>query len=465
LIVLDGVSFRYPSSSSWVLQDISVSIKDGEWVSVVGGNASGKSTLSRVIAGLIEPERGTVLIDGLPASRALRDFSGAPPFAVAFQNPDGYFVTASVSDEITFGLENIGLSDVDIRKKYEEAVELFGLADVVSRNPHVLSGGEKQRLALATAWVLDARCVILDEPLSFLDSGGAHRFLRSLEGAFRSKETTVIWMALNEKEFPMSDRVFYLQDGKLVEHTDRGSSTKEVQHGTREAETRIVRKGRSNTGAETALMVEDALFSYTDGGFKLFVPSLELSTGECLGVSGKNGSGKSTLLLGCSGLLPPSAGTVRLMGRKIRDRMDFPYGDVGFVFQIPEQSFFKPTVYEEVSFGLTGRNLSGSIESAVKRALSATGLDPEKYLSRNPYSLSQSERRLVAVASILALDAMLYFFDEPLIFLDRDARVRMIELIKELKRNGKGVVVASHDIAFLRNVTDRVVTCAGGRVE
>ncbi len=465
MIVLDSVSFRYPSSNQKVLDDVSLKVDDGEWIAVVGGNASGKSTLARIISGLIEPDEGSVLVDGRAAADALRDFSGAPPFALTFQNPDNYFITASVRDEILFGIENISVPGTELEKRYKEAVELFNLSSITSRNPHNLSGGEKQRLALASAWAVGARYVILDEPFSFLDSRSRESLLESLEVAFTKGNTGIIWMTLEEAEFPRADRVMYLENGKLLDRRTvldgRSDSSptgvvysldeENVPHSGGEAGKRLVE-------------VKDAVFSYGRDAFSLNVPNLSIHEGECLGVTGLNGSGKSTLLMGCSGLLPPAWGMVRVLGDEIKGRKDFPYGKVGFVFQVPERSFFKPTVFEEVSFGIENLKKAGSVWECVYQALSAAGLDPDRYSDRNPYSLSQSERRLVAIASILALDASVYFFDEPLIFLDSTAKRRVIELIDKLKRNGKGVVIASHDVEFIKKTADRVVTCSGGTV-
>ncbi|MGD1048774.1 MAG: ABC transporter ATP-binding protein, partial [Candidatus Krumholzibacteriaceae bacterium] len=199
-------------------------------------------------------------------------------------------------------------------------------------------------------------------------------------------------------------------------------------------------------------------------GFELDVPSFSIAPGERVGICGPSGSGKTTLLLGSAGLLPPLRGEVALFGARVASRRDFPAGKAAFLFQSPEEGFFAPTVREEVS--LACRRLAGNDDAsdAAARSLMDAGLSPELFLDRNPFHLSQGEKRLVALASVLVMDARLYLLDEPTIFLDGAARRRLISALERISARGAATVVASHDRTFLGECTNRIVALENGRL-
>ena len=192
--------------------------------------------------------------------------------------------------------------------------------------------------------------------------------------------------------------------------------------------------------------------------------SLEIPQGSCVTITGPSGSGKTTLLLACAGLLPPRSGAVSIFGRRVASRRDFPAGRAAFLFQSPEEGFFAPTVREEV--GLAYRSLvrgEGETE-AVSRALSDVGLSPEEFLDRNTFRLSQGEKRLVALASVLVFDAELFLLDEPTIFLDGAARRHLRSALDRLSARGATIVVASHDADFLGECAGRTVVLEKGGI-
>ena len=455
MIELDRVSFRYPGSSENVIDSVGFTVKDGEWVELVGGNASGKTTLCRLIAGIYEPVDGSVLIDGVEAKDVFGPHSAIPPVTITFQNPDNSFVTPSVTDEIMLGMQNTGMSREDASKRLSDALRIFELERYAERNPHALSGGEKQRLSLAVSWAIGAKHVILDEPFSFLDRRSREEFLELLNKGFASGGTTIVWATVEEEEFSLADSHIFMERGAIVDSNRVGRVERCIDAGNEK------RADALKNDAEAVLTIEDSEFSFPMGEFSLSVPHLEIFEGEAVGVVGAAGSGKTTLLLGCSGLLTSTKGTVRLLGREVKRKRDFPAGEVGMIFQMPEEGFFKPTVYEEVAYGYRSIVRGEDEEGAVARALGLVGLD-SGYFEKSPYSLSQGERRLIAVASVLVLDAKVYFLDEPTIFLDRAARERIIDLLDELKKRGKTIVIASHDESLISSVTDRTVKCEDG---
>jgi len=196
----------------------------------------------------------------------------------------------------------------------------------------------------------------------------------------------------------------------------------------------------------------------------LEVPSLSIGSGERVGVCGPSGSGKTTLLLACAGLLAPREGAVTVLGMRVASRRDFPAGRVAFLFQSPEEGFFAPTVREEVAFARRSFSGGGGAQRAIAEALAEAGLAPESFLERNPFRLSQGEKRLVALASVLVMEASLFLLDEPTIFLDGGARRRLGSALERLSARGATIIIASHDCAFLRECTDRIVTLENGRL-
>jgi energy-coupling factor transporter ATP-binding protein EcfA2 len=487
LIRLEGISFRFPGSQhDTIPAAVHLTIESGEWIALTGANGSGKSVLCKIIAGLLRPTSGSVTIDGGDPADARLDAAGDIPVGIAFQNPDSQFVTSTVAREIRFGMENIGLGAAELEERFRVSVDLFELAPFLGRNPHMLSGGEKQRLLLATVWAMQPRHVVLDEPFSFLDEAGRRMALGTVRRTFHDRGRTVVWATLEPGELALADRVICLQGGRVIydgkpadaasaipegvlagELPGRGEKRPDMRAEEREDGARFPhpsRNGEMELPRRRIMHIEQVELSSDGGDFRLFVPELFLGAGETLGVTGPSGSGKTTLLLGCSGLRPPCKGNLSLFGRRIGSRKDFPAGRVAFLFQSPEEGFFAPTVREEVA--LAGRRFGGgrSDDEIACSALARAGLDPERFLERSPFHLSQGEKRLVALASQLALPAELFLLDEPTLFLDGRARMLFAETLDLIRTSEAAMVVASHDIRFLRSLTDSIVEIEKGEI-
>jgi energy-coupling factor transporter ATP-binding protein EcfA2 len=506
LIRLDRVSLSIDQSR--ILHDIDLTLRDGEWIALTGRNGSGKSMLLRLMAGLIEPSSGRVTVDGMhPLSEAAgggphgsgnagapfdlpggthgdSESAGGLPAGIAFQNPDSQFITSSVAREVRFGMENIGIGSEEIESRFREAIERFALEAFLDRNPHMLSGGEKQRLLLASIWSMRPRHFLLDEPFSFLDEEARRSALETVRRTFHDKGRTVVWATLDPEELSLADRVICIDGGCIVYDglpegaeaalpegvlagdmpVRRARPSDASAEGTAAAvavdtpETGEQMRGPNESrGAHTILRMDRALLAPVGGGFTLGIPELFLRAGETLGVTGPSGSGKTTLLLGCSGLLPPREGSLTLFGERIRSRKDFPAGSVAFLFQSPEDGFFAPTVGEEVALANRRFGSGRADEEAAREALERVGLDPDIFMERSPFHLSQGEKRLVALASQLALPARLFLMDEPTLFLDGMARARLAAALDRLAAEGATIVIASHDTRFIQSRTERQV--------
>ena len=523
MIRLDHVSLIHDQLH--ILHDIDLTLRDGEWVALTGRNGSGKSMLMRLVAGLLEPTSGRVTVDGMPP---LGGFSDGPsvsvgvgrggsasnggqssgststgdsccgsdspgdlPVGIAFQNPDSQFVTASVAREVRFGMENLGLDPTEIDNRFREAAERFTLAPFLDRNPHMLSGGEKQRLLLASIWAMRPRHILLDEPFSFLDSAARRSALETVKRTFHGEGRTVIWATLDPEEVLLADRVICIDGGSVIYDgspdgalaalpdgvlagdmpTDRAITAGAPVGGTRLPENGNAREGdlsvrgsRVTRAGSSIIELEQAVFSPGGGGFMLTIPELSLHGGETLGVTGPSGSGKTTLLLGCSGLMPPQEGSLTLFGERIRSKKDFPAGRVALLFQSPEEGFFAPTVGEEVALANMRFGTGRTDEEAARDALERVGLDPDIFMKRSPFHLSQGEKRLVALASQFALPARLFLLDEPTLFLDGAARTRLAGALDRLAADGVSLIIASHDTRFVESRAERLITLVNGSV-
>jgi energy-coupling factor transporter ATP-binding protein EcfA2 len=504
LIRLDHVSLILDQSH--ILHDIDLVIRDGEWIALTGRNGSGKSMLLRLIAGLTEPTSGRVTVDGVhplgaaggdggrggSASRGSccgSDSPGDIPVGIAFQNPDSQFITASVAREVRFGMENLGLGTAEIESRFHEAVERFALNPFLERNPHMLSGGEKQRLLLASIWAMRPRHILLDEPFSFLDAAARRGALDSVRRTFHDGSRTVIWATLDPDELSLADRVICIDGGRIVYDGSPEGAAVALPEGVLAGDMPAARTGaagvpagdtclpghgddpevlsRGSRAARTEgpiLELDQAVFSPGGGDFTLTIPGLSLQGGETLGVTGPSGSGKTTLLIGCSGLTPPRGGRLTLFGKRIRSKKDFPAGRVALLFQSPEEGFFAPTVGEEVALANRRFGTGQTGEEAAWDALEQVGLDPDIFMMRSPFHLSQGEKRLVALASQLMLPAGLFLLDEPTLFLDGAARARLAEALDRLSESGASLVIASHDARFVESRAERRIKLASGSI-
>ena len=208
----ERVSFSYPASARPALSGVSFDLRRGEYVGVVGPNGGGKSTLVRLLNGLLRPESGRVLVAG--RDPAMEPFEVRKHLAVLFQNPDNGLVAPFVEDDVAFGLENLGVPREEMRERVARAVRAVGLEGYERREPHTLSGGEKQRVALAGLLAVEPEILVLDEPTSMLDAAGRKEVLEYLQD-LRS-EKTVLHVTHNLEELTGVDRILVLNAGELV---------------------------------------------------------------------------------------------------------------------------------------------------------------------------------------------------------------------------------------------------------
>jgi energy-coupling factor transport system ATP-binding protein len=455
MIELDGISVSLPArvpAAKTILDNVSLTVRDGEWVAVAGPNGSGKSTLLAAIAGVCPVSSGRVRADGR--------------VGLLLQEPDNQFVSSSVRNELLLSIEPF----IDRRARdarIADAVERFSLGAILDRNPHRISGGEKQRLALATVWLTDPRIVLLDEPVSYLDPEESARCIAFVRDLHRNG-AAVVWATPGGDDLREAGRAVYLEGGRVAfdgplekfreEARSRGF---DVVDGAEEE--RATARERPAPGGAVVSM-RSVSFAYADDEV-LRGASGEILEREVLGVAGKNGAGKSTFLSLASGVLDPTRGTIeRRHTRAVSKRRGgAAEQNVFYLFQSPERLFFAESILEEVGFGLVSLGVPrGEIAGRASEALALAGLDPARFLERSPFSLSLGEMRRVAFAMVFALRPKLLFLDEPASCLDRSGRKVLAGLVEALRARGSTIVTASHDARYLRATADRILTIHDG---
>ena len=215
IIEVKNLSYRYDhKSEDYILKDVSFHVKQGEWLSIVGHNGSGKSTTVRLIDGLLEAESGDIIISG---DKLTSDnvWEKRRQIGMVFQNPDNQFVGATVEDDVAFGLENQGMDYPMMVKRVHEALELVGMQDFKEREPARLSGGQKQRVAIAGVVALQPDIIILDEATSMLDPEGRLELIRTVKEIKDKNHLTVISITHDLDEISLSDRVLVMKNGQV----------------------------------------------------------------------------------------------------------------------------------------------------------------------------------------------------------------------------------------------------------
>jgi len=475
-IVARGWGIRQPGRRAWALRDVDLVIEAGERVLLLGPSGAGKSTLLTAIAGLHDPAavetEGTLLVDGLEP-RLARDRSG-----LLFQDPESQIVMARAGDEVAFGLENRCVPADAIWGRVDAALAAVDFPYGRDRPTHALSGGEKQRLALAATLALAPGMLLLDEPTANLDPDAAAE-IRSVVGQAvdRLGATLVVVEHRVGEWLPIVDRVVVIEAGGGVV-ADGPPRTLFAEHGAQLAATGVwipdqppaaAARGKLPP-AETLVIAEDVTYRYPDEvRDALAATSVSLRSSEAVALVGPTGSGKSTLALLLAGLLRPSHGTVIAGEALAAGRGHEPLAGwsarelarhVGTVFQDPEHQFLTGSVRDELLLG--PRRAGVAVHEAAARAnelLERLRLD--HLAEANPFTLSGGEQRRLSVATALATAPRLLVLDEPTFGQDRRTWGELVHLLSALRDDGRGVCVATHDRAFEHALADRTLRLGG----
>ena len=501
----EKVSYRYPGTDAWAIHDLDLTIHPDESVLVAGASGSGKSTLCRASIGLVPHFHqgqlmGRVILEGLDTRQhpVYQLFRHA---GLVFQNPDAQLFNHSVEAELAYGLESLGLSPFDIEKRLAWVEKLLGLESFIKRSPNTLSGGEKQRVALAAILALRPRILLLDEPFTHLDPEGAEQ-LRTILRLIRSEGITLIIVEHRLHEIITDvDRLIVLHQGErkidgsphavlsedistyglnlpplvqLFRALGWGQTPFTVQEALREIdanhlspqvllnlrEKNSIVVGSPPSAVGPMVEAEDLWFHYKDYAILRGV-HLRLDYGECVALIGRNGAGKTTLAKHLNGLLKPDQGSLKVLAQDTRRISTSKLAQhVGFAWQNPNDQLFRTTVREEV---LTGPRVLQAYDPVwCNRLFERLGLTP--LLDRSPFSLSEGQKKRVSFAAALAPQPELIIFDEPTAGQDDPFRRELAELIHELQRERRTVVLITHDLEFAAKHASRWLILADGQI-
>jgi energy-coupling factor transport system ATP-binding protein len=494
MIEFDQVSITFADTATPVLENVNLSIPEGEFCLVIGRTGSGKTTLLRAINGLVPhfsggTLSGRVVVDGRD-TRENRPRDLADVVGFVGQDPLSGFVTDTVEDELAYGMESLGLSPDIMRKRVEETLDLLGLAELRSRPLVDLSGGQQQRVAIGSVLTTHPRVLVLDEPTSALDPLAAEEVLATLQRLVHDLGLTVVLAEHRlERVVQYADRVVLvpgggqtvsagdpahiLQDSAIappVVELGRVAGWRPLPLSVRDARRKAgplreqlalvpTPRPAPDRDAEPVASTEHLVVSY--GRFPaLRGLTLSVRGGEIVALMGRNGAGKSTLLKALVGMKRPTSGRVEIGGHdpsSLRPAQLLEH--VGLVPQVPADLLYEHTV-------------AGECAQADKDAGTAPGttltiferLSPGTPLEQHPRDLSEGQRLTLALAIVLAAEPPLVLLDEPTRGLDYTAKHRLVEILRDLADRGHGVMLATHDVELVAEVATRVVVIADGEV-
>ena len=469
MIELRDVHLRYAATPDEALRGIDLHIAPGEFVFLTGPSGCGKSTLARLLNGLIPHVlpgtlRGQVRVHGLD-TRQHPVATLAAQVGLVFQVPETQLFNHTVEDEVAFGPRNLGLSGEEVVGRVAWALAAVGIEGLRQRTVRELSGGEKQRVAIASVLALRPPVLVLDEPLANLDAAGAALVLNSLRRLHRESGLTVL--VIEHKTgaiLPLADRVLIMDRGRIV-RDGRPETVFAGQEYLRELGVRLpgpppprrVLPAADRCSAGPAIRLTGVSFGYQRRRPVLEDVSLTIDQGEFVALTGDNGAGKSTLARLILGLLRPQRGAVWV--RPGQKRL-LTGREVGLLLQNPLEQLFCDTVDEEIAFGLENYGLP--VQDNVERALAVTGLE-HKRGCRVP-ALSVGEQQRLALASVLALAPAVLILDEPALGQDWGHLSRLMTFVDGLNRQGTTVLLITHDADVVQTYARRVVHLAHGRV-
>ena len=521
-ILIHNLFYAYPplregDEAVPVLKGINLQIARGEFVALLGRVGAGKTTLCLALNGLVPHAtggifRGDVTILGQNTKRrTVPDL--ARSVGLVFQDPESQIVQMRVEDEVAFGCENLGIAPAEIAERVAWALAAVGLNDYRERSSLLLSGGEKQRVAIAAMLAMRPQVLVLDEPTASLDPAGKSAIFRVL-AELRDRHEMTIVMATQELEriARFADRVVVLHEGQigldgppqevfsqvarlqewgigapqmaelghlLTQRTGRpyrftgmADAYRELRRQARKLHMEKLRRLPLNPTPERShllaehpqIAVRKMSHSYPDGTAALKNVSLEIPPGEFVALLGPNGSGKTTLAKHLNGLLKPSQGSVTVENRDTHTtRIAELARLVGYAFQNPDHQIFAPTVQEEISFGPRMQELPRAIiTQRVAEALDRFRLIP--YADLPPALLGFGQRRQVALAAIIAAQPMTLILDEPTGGLDWRSQQEFMEIIAGFNTLGRTVVLITHDMRLVAEYATRAIVLLDGEV-
>ena len=514
----------FENNNTLALNKVSINTLPGQHVAILGRNGSGKSTLAKLINGLLLPDQGEVFVLGKNTADESEIWSIRQICGMVFQNPDNQIVGTTVEEDVAFGPENLGVPSKEIRERVDLNLEKVGLSDYATKAPSQLSGGQKQKLAIAGILAMKPQCIILDEATSMLDPQASKDLMTLISELKSEYNLTIIDITHDVENAIYADYLYILQEGEiLMQGTPRqvfskpgkilssglelpkhllmvyslmnyysGDTLRELEQKFKngiftvedtikaiqflktqpqiDSFEEIENKQSSNKTENAIISVKDLYFSYqksTEHEVKALQDiNFEINQGELIAIIGHSGSGKSTLVTHLNGLIVPQAGKVLINDLSTDNKKNIPEirKRVGLLFQYPEHQLFENTVYEDIAFGPKQFNMPQKVmEKNINEAIKIVNIDKE-LLTRSPFELSGGQQRRVAIAGVLAMDCDIYVLDEPAAGLDPIGKNEILSYVSKLRENGKTIILVSHDMNLVAELADRVMVLEDGKL-
>ena len=523
-IVIKDVKFSYDITEEdsekaprLALDGISVTIEKGSYTAILGSNGSGKSTLAKIIDILEVPDSGKVVIFGKDASDDNLFWDIRAHCCCVFQNPDNQIVGTIVEEDVAFGPENLGVPNPELRERVDQALKDVGLYEYRHRETTALSGGQKQKLAIAGALAMQPDILILDEATAMLDPSSRDDFLTLVEKMRVEKGLTLITITHDMTEALRCDKLVIVNKGKAVmegrpeeiflsdnlwdyglKRPVKFNFAFEIAKLTGSTLTKEdLRSDESLISALTARLKKPGIkipeisketkkqdekdiimsvkgLSYTyDGNDAKAIEdiNLDIRRGEVLGIVGESGCGKTTLISHMNAIFRPSVGDIiihtkdgDLSCRNKKDTMKIRQ-NVGLVFQYPEYQLFEETVYKDICYGLKKMGIEKTkMHKMAYDAALMVGLSDDE-INSSPFELSGGQKRRAAMAGVLAMQPGILVLDEPASGLDPRGRQEMFAIIKKLRDSGTTIILVSHNMDEAAVNCDRICLIDHGKIK
>ncbi|MBO4927884.1 MAG: energy-coupling factor transporter ATPase [Clostridiales bacterium] len=517
----EEILFAYATNSGsdvLAVDHASFSVQKGEYIAILGRNGSGKSTLAKMIDLLEFPDGGKLQIFELPADLDENFWKIRSHCGMVFQNPDNQIVGTTVEEDVAFGPENLSVPLPELAQRVEKALGYVGLSEKADKQPASLSGGQKQKLAIAGVLAMEPKLLILDESTSMLDPKARDEFLRLVQRMRQDKGISVIHITHDMHEAYLADRVLVMDKGKIrlqgtppevfsqvdtirelglelpkwadllcevakfykispeqsafLSEKSAEEKIRELLRGERPEDASRTVRDVKEPDDKVILKVTDLAYSYS----KKEEPTVsginfDVRKGEILAIIGHSGCGKTTVISHLNGILRPLEGKVEIWDddenhfistdkntdiKKIRKH-------VGLLFQYPEYQLFEETVEKDIKFGPKKLGYDDEkCERLMREALPLVGVS-EQVLKRSPFELSGGQKRRVAFAGVLAMGPDVLILDEPAAGLDPAGQKEIFGYIEKLRDQGRSIVLVSHDMDEAARIADRILVLKKGR--
>ena len=491
VIKFSNVSLVYPTSTQTILEGLTFTIEEGEMVLVIGSTGTGKSSLLRLINGLVPHHTGGILagdvsVDGI-STQLVRPGELAHLIGIVGQNPSSGFVTDTVEEELVFSMESLNVPPDVMRKRVEEILDLLALAPLRNRAISTLSGGEQQRLAIGSALVMHPKILVLDEPTSALDPIAAEEVLSIIHRLVHDLSLTVVIAEHRlERVIGFADRIIHIAgDGQAqidlpenilknsdiappIVHLSRalkldqlGLSVRDVRRMTED----VRHKGKENPQilketTPTSISVKGASISY---GSHLALKNVNARVleGEIVALMGRNGAGKSSLLQSIVGVKDLDRGEISIFSHPPMSlKGALRRTTVGYIPQEPSDLLYAQSVAQECEQADKDNGIASGTTFALLQELV-----PSVSPATHPRDLSEGQRLALALSVVLSAQPRALILDEPTRGLDYQSKTLLIEILKDFAaKPGRAVVIATHDVELVAELADRVIFLSEGEV-